>query len=80
MRPPLRTIDLGDMASTLHAQPDVQVLEAVAPEEQDRLESLEPQDIGLDELERGACEVAHRRSRPKTRYPTHPSLMYTPPR
>ena len=49
------TVDLRHMASTLDAQPDVQVLEAVAPEQQNGLEGLEPQDIGLDELERSAC-------------------------
>jgi hypothetical protein len=41
------TVDLGDVAATPDAQPDVQVLQAVAAEEQHRLKGLEPQDVWL---------------------------------
>lgn len=56
------TINLGNVATALHAQADVQVAEALAPDDEDGLEGLVPQDLGLHQLQRSACR--HRASRP----------------
>lgn len=53
--PAARTVDLRDLATTLDADPDVQVLQAVAAQQQHRLKRLEAQNVGLHQLQGGAC-------------------------
>ncbi len=55
MRATTPTVDLRDVTAALHPQPDVQVLEAVPPQQEHGLESLEPQDVGLHELQGRSC-------------------------
>lgn len=52
----LRTINLGNMATTPDAHADVQVAETLAPDDQHRLEGLVAQQLGGHQLQRGACK------------------------
>ena len=50
-------VDLRRVAATLHADADVHVGEALAAEEEDRLEHLVPQRIRLHQLDRAAVDL-----------------------
>eukprot|EP00327_Prymnesium_parvum_P030403 CAMPEP_0195566032 /NCGR_PEP_ID=MMETSP0814-20130614/820_1 /TAXON_ID=97485 /ORGANISM="Prymnesium parvum, Strain Texoma1" /LENGTH=155 /DNA_ID=CAMNT_0040701107 /DNA_START=200 /DNA_END=668 /DNA_ORIENTATION=+ len=51
------SIDLRGIPTTLHANADVHVGEALAAQKQDRLEDLVPQDLGLHKLDGAAIDL-----------------------
>ena len=51
------TIDLRDITTTTDADADVDVLEDLIAEDEDRLEDLEAEDLGLDELDGAAVDA-----------------------
>lgn len=44
-------VDLGDIASTSHSDPDVEALESLEAEEENGLEDLHSQGLGLEEFD-----------------------------
>lgn len=54
-----RTVDLCRVTSTLHADADVDVLEPVAAEEQDWLEHLQAESLGLHQLNGATVDLHH---------------------
>lgn len=56
------------MSSSLDSNPDVKVLELVAADQEDGLECLESEDIGLHELQGGTCDrIGHESSEKRVR-------------
>ena len=69
-------VDLRRVAATLHADADVHVGEALAAEEEDRLEHLVPQHLRLHQLDRAAVDLDQ--TRPFLQYETATAVFLRP--